>query len=97
MSAAQAPAQAVFGTELYPTIFEKAAVYARDIIMHHAFLDGNKRTGMTAASVFLGDNGYYVSIKRGLLEEMAIRVVTEKLEIPVIAAWFKKYAKKKRK
>ena len=47
------PRQKLFGKELYPTIFLKATVYTRNIIMNHFFIDGNKRTGMTAASVFL--------------------------------------------
>jgi death on curing protein len=32
----------------YPTLAEKAAVYAFNIITRHVFVDGNKRTGMTA-------------------------------------------------
>ena len=45
---------AKFGdTELYPTPFQKAAVYAHHIITGHIFLDGNKRVGMHCALLFL--------------------------------------------
>ena len=45
------------GTELYPTLFQKAAVYAHHIITGHIFLDGNKRVGMNCAILFLEFNG----------------------------------------
>ena len=44
-------------TELYPTLFQKAAVYAHHIITRHIFLDGNKRVGMHCAILFLEFNG----------------------------------------
>ena len=50
---------AKFGdTELYPTPFQKAAVYAHHIITGHIFLDGNKRIGLTCALRFLELNSY---------------------------------------
>ena len=44
-------------TELYPTLFQKAAVYAHHIITGHIFLDGNKRVGLSCAILFLEFNG----------------------------------------
>jgi len=88
------PKQKVFGKELYPTIFLKAAVYARDIIMIHPFLDGNKRTGMISASIFLEDNGYKIVVKEGEIEKFALRIISEKLNLDTIVAWFKKHSKK---
>lgn len=45
-------------TDLFPTIFQKAAVYAHHIITGHIFLDGNKRIGLTCAIRFLELNDY---------------------------------------
>ena len=56
LSVEKLPKQKMFGKELYHTVFLKAAVYARTIIMNHPFIDGNKRTGMTTAFVFLERN-----------------------------------------
>ena len=39
--------------EMFPTLFQKAAVYAHRIITGHIFLDGNKRIGMHCALLFL--------------------------------------------
>ena len=88
------PLQDVFGKELYPEIFLKAAVYARTILMNHPFVDGNKRTGMTAAMVFLEDNGFIFEAKKGEMAAMAIRIVVEKLPLEEIAAWLKAHSKK---
>lgn len=86
--------QKVFEKELFPTIFLKAAVYIRDILMSHPFIDGNKRTGMTSAVVFIENNGYFVEVPKGGIENFAVRVVTEKLDLETIATWLKKHSRK---
>lgn len=94
LGCAQTPRQKVFGTELYPTIFDKASVYAKHIIMYHPFLDGNKRTGITVAMVFLEYNNYQIIARQGEIEKMALRIVNRKLEIKEIADWLKNNSKK---
>lgn len=48
----------MFGEPLYPSISDKAAVYMFNIISNHVFQDGNKRTGLEAALLFLKINGW---------------------------------------
>lgn len=93
LSSEIAPKQKVFGKELYDTAFLKAAVYARDIILNHPFLDGNKRTGMTTAFVFLEDNGYLSTVREGEIYAFALKIIKEKLKIEVIAKWFERHTK----
>ena len=82
--------QQVFGKRLYPTIFEQAAALMRGIIAGHAFIDGNKRTGIMVALIFLNLNGYDTSqISDKKLEEFAVRVATDHLDVPTIAVWLK--------
>ena len=88
------PRQEVFEKELYPTIFLKAAVYARNIITEHPFIDGNKRTGMTAASVFLENNSYKIIVKEGEIEGFALAIIEKKFELEMIAEWFKEHSRK---
>ena len=88
LSVIEQPRHAVFGKELYPTVFLKAAVYARHIIAHHPFLDGNKRTGITAASVFLSDNGYAIEAEEGEFYSFALHIAEDKWEYEEIATWF---------
>lgn len=94
-SALAAMKQEVFGEELYPTIFEKGAVLLRGIIADHPFVDGNKRTGAMAALIFLNLNNYDTSaLSDKELEDFAVQVAVEHLDIPVIAAWLKSHSKK---
>ena len=88
------PKQKAFGRELYPTIFLKAAIYARNIITGHPFIDGNKRTGMAAASVFLENNGYKIIAAEGKIEQFALEVIHKKLQLDDIVKWFKKHSRK---
>ncbi|KJU74823.1 type II toxin-antitoxin system death-on-curing family toxin [Pediococcus damnosus] len=57
---ANQPGQIVFGHELYPTIWLKAAFILQKITKKHVFVDGNKRTALFAALRFLNDNNYVV-------------------------------------
>jgi death-on-curing protein len=51
--------QATFsGADLHETLPEKAAAYLFHVVKNHAFVDGNKRTGLACALVFLELNGY---------------------------------------
>jgi death-on-curing protein len=43
-----------------PSIFELAACYAYAITKNHPFVDGNKRTGIVTAGVFLQINGFFL-------------------------------------
>lgn len=51
------PQTAVFGSERFGTMAEKAAAYCYFVIRLHPFNDGNKRTGVLAALHFLRCNG----------------------------------------
>lgn len=87
-SALATQTQAVFGEELYVGLHEKAVALIRGIIADHPFVDGNKRTAMLAGLTFLELNGIGFKAKTGELEDFAVRVATEKLDIAAIANWF---------
>lgn len=97
LSLEHSPRQKVFGKTLYPSVYQKAAVYARAIIMEHPFIDGNKRTGISAASIFLENNGYQLIAKEGELESFALRIVDQKYGIAEIAGWFRKNSRRNKK
>lgn len=84
--------QEVFEQELYTGASQKAAAIVRGIIADHAFVDGNKRTGMLVALTFLRLNGVGFVAKQGELEDFAVRVATEHLDVPVIAAWLESHS-----
>lgn len=84
--------QTVFGQELYPTLYNKAAALCRGIIADHPFVDGNKRTGIMSALIFLERNGLVTKIDDTELEDFAVQIATDHLEIGTIADWLKKHA-----
>ena len=45
------------GTELYPTLEEKAAMLLYLIVKNHSFTDGNKRIGASCFLYFMNKNG----------------------------------------
>jgi len=51
------PGTTVFGEDAYPDLWTKAAALLHSIVANHPFVDGNKRTGLVAAVVFLARNG----------------------------------------
>jgi death-on-curing protein len=91
-SVVDAPRQEVFGSEQYPDLFEKAAVYARNIIQDHPFTDGNKRTGITIALMFLQRNNYKPVARKGELEDFAVKIATDHLGVPAIASWLRSHS-----
>ena len=51
-SALENPFQTYDGEELYPSIQAKAARLCYGLVKNHAMVDGNKRIGVHAASIF---------------------------------------------
>ncbi len=92
-SVVASPGQEVFGEALYATLYEKAAVYLRNIIADYPFVDGNKRTAVTMAVIFLQRNGFKLTASPKELEDFAVQVAVEHLDVPVIAAWLKSQSK----
>lgn len=50
----------MFGAPLYPQLSDKAGLYLFNIVSNYVFQDGNKRTGLEAAILFLKLNGQRV-------------------------------------
>ena len=73
-SAVGQPRQTFDGADLYPSVFEKAAALARGIICGHVFLDGNKRTGLAAAALFLQYNGWDLDLSDEDLVALALDI-----------------------
>jgi death-on-curing protein len=87
-----APCQEVFGVEQYPTIYEKSAVYLRNIIGDHPLSDGNKRTAITVCAIFLARNAVNIDARPQDLENFTVRVATDHLGIDEIAGWLQTHS-----
>lgn len=91
-SAIGAQTQNVFGEELYPSIHDKAAALIRAIIADHPFVDGNKRTAMLTGLTFLKLNSFSFVAVEGEIENFAVLIATEHLDIPVISKWLRDHS-----
>jgi death-on-curing protein len=77
LESAVAQASATYNGEyLHKGLFEMAAAYAFHIAENQPFLDGNKRTALNAAIVFLGLNGFDVVDDEGVLYAAMIGLST---------------------
>jgi death on curing protein len=56
------PQSSVFGEDAYPTVKLKAAALLHSIVTNHALVDGNKRLGWLATTIFLDVNGEPVDL-----------------------------------
>jgi death-on-curing protein len=55
---------------LHGTLFEMAAAYLFHLARNHPFVDGNKRTALMCALVFLGLNDFRLEANRDALYEL---------------------------
>jgi death-on-curing protein len=69
-----------------------ASAYLYHISKNHPFLDGNKRTSMAAALVFLDINGITLTATWQELYALAMRVATGDAEKAEIAAELRRWA-----
>ena len=79
-SAIAMPQQSFGGQYLHKDIFEMAAAYAFHVAESQAFVDGNKRTGLAAAYVFLGLNGFRLIEHDDRLYEAMIAIGTRRMD-----------------
>ena len=85
--------QYVFGKERNKDQIQKAAALISGIIGDHPFVDGNKRTALLTALTFLKINGVNLTIPQGDLENFAVQVTIDKLDVTLIANWLEKHKK----
>jgi len=89
-----APKQNVFGKDLYPDVFHKAVAYVRNILSARPFKDGNRRTALAVAAVFLEHNEYRFLVKEHAAAKFFAHIQSEKIDTRAFASWFKKHTKK---
>lgn len=84
------PKQA-FGKELYPSLHDKAAVYLRNTICNHPFIDGNKRTGVVICAAFLLRNNQAMIVSPKKLEDFVVKIAVDRLDTQVVSRWLEKH------
>ncbi len=70
--------------------FEIAATYAYHLAESQAFLDGNKRTAIASALMFLDLNGAYATPNQGELYDAMIAIAARRMDKAGLAAVLRK-------
>jgi death-on-curing protein len=73
--------------DLIPDLFRKAAALLEALIRNHPFVDGNKRTGVVAAGLFLRQNGYRLMVKNEELVSIGMGVAQSNYTLDELASW----------
>jgi death on curing protein len=93
LQSAVARPQATFdGQDLYPDLFLKAAALLESLVGNQAFVDGNKRTAITFAGLFLRLNGYRLVATNLDLEVFTLRCAQRLVALPKIASWLEDHS-----
>lgn len=89
--------QATFdGNDLHDSLFDKAAALLQSLLKNHPFVDGNKRTALTSAGIFLNINGYKLNNTHKEEVEFAVKVDNESLTLREISIWLQDHSVKER-
>jgi len=86
-SAASRPKATFKGRDLHSDIHLKAAAMMHSLIQNHPFLDGNKRTGIAAAVLFLQLNGYEFNADNREVENFILSVARGEKNLRQISQW----------
>jgi len=86
-SAVAQPRASFGGADLYPGVIEKAAALGFSLVMGHAFVDGNKRTGHASMETFLVLNGYEVNAPVDEQEQVIFQLAAGELSRDDFLEW----------
>lgn len=84
--------QATFdGNDLYDDLFSKAASLMDSLIRNHPFMDGNKRTAITAAALFMKLNGFSLVVANEEMVSFTLACAQSKVTLEEISAWLRQF------
>lgn len=78
--------------DLYPDLFSKAAALMDSLVRNHPFMDGNKRTAITAAALFLRFNGYRLVVENAEMVRFVLACAQSQRSLDEIVDWFRQYS-----
>ena len=93
-SALAMPSASFEGKFLHNGVYDQAAAYAFHICQNHPFIDGNKRTALATALVFLSLNGVEIDDPNEALYELMMNVSGKGTGKAEIASEFRRLRKR---
>lgn len=93
-SALAAPQSGMDGEYFHTDVFDMTAAYLYHIVQNHPFVDGNKRTGLACAYLFLAINGHELECDPDELADMVLEVAKGGLDKEGVATFVRMHATK---
>ena len=91
-SALAMPETTFEGEFLHGTVFEMAAAYLFHLARNHPFVDGNKRTALMSALVFLGLNGQRVEAEPDAIYELVDGVAAGSVDKAEVSVFLRRHS-----
>jgi death on curing protein len=88
LSALGRPQSTFEGHDLSPSLFMKTAALMDSLVRNYPFVDGNKRTAITSAAIFLRMNGCRLEVANGEMVRFTLACAQSQLSVDEIADWF---------
>jgi death-on-curing protein len=95
-SALAVPQASFGGTLLHESLAAMAAAYLFHLVRNHPFIDGNKRTGLMAALVFLGLNGLALETGEDELTDLVLGVASGQVSKAEATVFFERHSRSRR-
>lgn len=92
-SAIAQPKTTFGGTDLYPTLPEKAAALRFSLVQGHPFVDGNKRVAHAAMETFLVLNGTEIDAPVDQQERLMLDLAAGRIERSDLTDWLRQHLK----
>lgn len=92
LSALGRPWASFDGVDLYPDIFTKGAALMDSLIRNHPFLDGNKRTAIAAAGLFLHLNGHSLRVDNEEMTRFCLLCAQSRVKFEEMSNWLEKFS-----
>jgi len=92
LSALGRPQASFDGQDLYPDLFSKTAALMDSLVRNHPFVDGNKRTAIACAAIYLRINGRSFVVENDEMVRFTLACAQGQLPLRDIAAWFEKHS-----
>ena len=86
---ALARAENIHGYEPESDVFRLAAAYCTGLVKNHPFIDGNKRTGVLSAIVFLNLNDVNVDFDEAMVVTMVYGLAASEITEAQFADWLR--------
>ena len=84
--------QATFdGNDIYNDLFSITASLMDFLIRNHPFVDGNKRTAITAAALFMKLNGFSLIVSNDEMARFTLACAQSKVTLEEISAWLQQF------